>query len=73
MYYSDTYTSLSRRQASSPQKSLRSLCDFKVGSDKVASGPNGTGLRPSPMWSLAKGSLHSVPTLGLPNNRILYL
>ena len=41
-------TSLSRRQASSPQKShLRSfpLCDFKVGSAEVASGPKGTDLR----------------------------
>ena len=41
MYYEmamehEAYTSLSRRQASSPQKSLR---DFQVGTDEVGSGP----------------------------------
>ena len=41
MVLSEAYTSLSRRQASSPQKSRS---DLKVGSDKVASGPKGTGL-----------------------------
>ena len=40
---SEAYTSLSRRQASSPQKSRS---DFKVGSDYVDSVPKGTGLRP---------------------------
>ena len=46
----EAYTSF---QASSPQKSRS---DFKVGSDFVASGPKGTGLRPpfrDPLWSYA--------------------
>jgi 5'-3' exoribonuclease 2 len=46
-----------RSEASSPQKSRRSLCDFQVGTDKVGSGPKGTGLRPASLWSSRSSNL----------------